>query len=147
MIYAAEFYYDEKGEPIWPAMAVNYTSKTQFVYRINKGVLDVTDHNRLNESTLDDEKRVPFANMVYIGDGMTDVPCMKLVKLNGGHSIAVYQNNDEVARYLLYKGRVNFISRADYSAGKRLEKLIFALIDKIKAESAIFAFKEPFDGD
>lgn len=140
MIYAAEFYYGENGEPIWPAMAVNYTSKTQFVYRINKGVLDVTEHNLLNKSTLEDEKRVPFANMIYIGDGMTDVPCMKLVKLNGGCSIAVYQNNDEVANYLFEKGRVNFTAKADYSSGKKLESIIFALLDRIKANNTLHAF-------
>lgn len=91
-IYAAEFFYDEQNVPVWPAMAVNYTSKTQFLFRINKGVLDVTDHASLNEFTPENHRRIPFGNMIYIGDGFTDVPCMKLVKVNGGHSIAVYSD-------------------------------------------------------
>lgn len=132
-IYAAEFLYDEHGIAVWPAMAVNYTSKTQFVYRINKGVLDVTDDRRLNESTPEELKRVPFSNMIYIGDGLTDVPCMKLVKLNGGHSVAVYQNEHGEAKRLLLQGRANYIAPADYSPGGRLEQTIRAVLRLIAA--------------
>ncbi|MDD3924362.1 MAG: HAD family hydrolase, partial [Erysipelotrichaceae bacterium] len=88
-IYASEYCYNEYEEPIWPAMAVNYTSKTQFLFRINKGVLEVTENDELNASMAEENKRISFKNMIYIGDGFTDVPCMKLVKSNGGHSIAV----------------------------------------------------------
>ena len=73
-IYASECYYDESGVPVWPKLAVNFTAKTQFVYRINKGVLDVSDDKTLNDSMPDDSKRVPFHNMVYVGDGLSDVP-------------------------------------------------------------------------
>ena len=90
-IYAASFCYDEHGVACWPAMAVNYTSKTQFLFRVNKGVLDVTEHRALNEFMPEEKRRVPFSNMIYVGDGLTDVPSMKLTKLNGGHSIAVWQ--------------------------------------------------------
>ena len=79
-IYASEFYYDETGRPVWPKLAVNFTAKTQFVYRINKGVLDVSDDKTLNDSMPDDSKRVPFTNMVYMGDGLSDVPCMKMMR-------------------------------------------------------------------
>lgn len=99
--------------PVWPAMAVNYTSKTQFLYRINKGVLDPTEHSRLNEYIPEDEKRVPFGNMIYLGDGMTDVPCMKLVRNGGGHSIAVYCEKREQAVKLLRQKRVDYIFPAD----------------------------------
>lgn len=92
-IYAASFCYDEHGVACWPAMAVNYTSKTQFLFRINKGVLDVTEHRAHNEFMPEEKRRVPFSNMIYIGDGLTDVPSMKLTKLNGGHSIAVWQDD------------------------------------------------------
>lgn len=68
-IYASEFYYEESGRPVWPKLAVNFTAKTQFVYRINKGVLDVSDDKTLNDSMPDDSKRVPFTNMIYMGDG------------------------------------------------------------------------------
>jgi len=137
MIYAAEFCYDEKNVPIWPAMAVNYTSKTQFLFRINKGVLDVTEHTRLNEYTPEDRRRVPFRNMIYIGDGFTDVPCMKLVTVNGGHSIAVYQEDIKTANAMIKQGRVNFTAYADYSKGSKIEKIVFAVLDKIKSTDAI----------
>ena len=133
-IYAAEFCYNEKNVPVWPAMAVNYTSKTQFLFRINKGVLDVTEHKGLNEFMPEDKRRIPFRNMIYIGDGLTDVPCMKLVKVNGGHSIAVRQSEDDdmVSRMLL-QGRVDFVLPADYSKASALEQTVFAVIDQIAA--------------
>ncbi|MBQ6495736.1 MAG: haloacid dehalogenase-like hydrolase [Firmicutes bacterium] len=130
-IYAAEFLYDEKGVAIWPAMAVNYTSKTQFLYRINKGILDVTEQKELNRFVPDDERRVPFRNMVYFGDGDTDVPCMKLTKLNGGHSIVVYQKDKEEAERLINENRANFAFKANYSKGSALEKAVKAVIDEI----------------
>lgn len=136
-IYAAEYCYNDKNIPIWPAMAVNYTSKTQFLFRINKGVLDVTEHKGLNESTPEDKKRVPFINMIYIGDGLTDVPCMKLVKNNGGHSIAVYHEESNVAYDLIAQGRVDFAVEADYSANKGMEKTVFAILNQIKAVNII----------
>lgn len=133
-IYAAEFCYNTSGEPIWPAMAVNYTSKTQFLFRINKGVLDVTQHEELNEYTPENKRRVPFSNMIYIGDGLTDVPCMKLTKVNGGHSIAVYQSSpSETVNKMLVQGRVDYIALADYSKGAQIEQIIFLIIDKIVA--------------
>ena len=136
MIYAAEFVYDDHtGEPVWPAMAVNYTNKTQFIYRINKGVLDVTEHRALNEFMPEEKRRVPFSNMIYVGDGLTDVPSMKLTKLNGGHSIAVWQENEGVSNEMLLEGRVDFAVKADYSEGSEMEKTVFAVIDQIAASA------------
>ncbi len=132
-IYAAEYCYDENGEPCWPAMAVNYTSKTQFLFRINKGVFDVTENDGLNEFMEEDKRRVPFRNMVYIGDGLTDVPCMKLVRTNGGHSIAVFQDSRDKVNELLLQGRVDYVERADYSQGGEMEKAVFAVIDQAAA--------------
>lgn len=129
MIYAASFCYDDAGVPYWPAMAVNYTSKTQFIYRINKGVLDVTEDRKLNAHMPDEERRVPFHNMIYVGDGLTDVPCMKLTKENGGHSIAVYTGDDSAAREMLGYGRVDFMAPTDYSKGSKMEKVVFRIID------------------
>ena len=96
-IYASEFYYDEQGVPVWPKLAVNFTAKTQFVYRINKGVLDVSNDRDLNASMPDDSKRVPFTSMIYFGDGLSDVPCMKMMRAYGGQAIAVYQENNRPA--------------------------------------------------
>ncbi len=140
-IYAAEFYYDEQNVPVWPAMAVNYTSKTQFLFRINKGVLDVTDHTSLNRYTPEENRRIPFGNMIYIGDGFTDVPCMKLVKVNGGHSIAVYSDRKETANNILEQGRVDYVVPADYSEGKSLEQTVFTVLDYIKAKDNVQKLK------
>ncbi len=137
-IYAAEFLYDADSVPVWPAMAVNYTSKTQFLFRINKGVLDVTDHRSLNKFTPEENRRIPFGNMIYIGDGYTDVPCMKLVKVNGGHSVAVYSDKTETAMEMLHQGRVDFTAPNDYRAGGKLEHDVFAVLDLIKAKNAIY---------
>lgn len=137
MIYAAEFCYDDKNVPVWPAMAVNYTSKTQFLFRINKGVLDVTEHTGLNEFTPDNKRRVPFRNMIYIGDGLTDVPCMKLVKVNGGHSIAVFQNDDQTACSMIKQGRVDYIAPADYTKNSKMEQLVFSILEHIKSANKL----------
>lgn len=134
-IYAAEFFYDDQNVPIWPAMAVNYTSKTQFLFRINKGVLDVTDHKSLNKFTPEEKRRIPFGNMIYIGDGFTDVPCMKLVKVNGGHSVAVYSSEKETAKEIMTQGRVDFIAPADYRENGKLEETVFTILDLIRAKN------------
>ena len=132
-IYAASFCYDEDGVPIWPAMAVNYTSKTQFLFRINKGVPDVTENRGLNEYMPEDLRRVPFRNMIYIGDGLTDVPCMKLTKVNGGHFIAVYQTDRGEADDMIRHGRVDYVVPADYSKGSELEQAVFEVVDQVAA--------------
>ena len=131
-IYASEFYYDERGIPVWPKLAVNFTAKTQFVYRINKGVLDVSDDKTLNDSMPDDSKRVPFLNMVYFGDGLSDVPCMKMMRAYGGQAIAVYQEgNRPGVEDLLVKGRVDYIFPADYRAGSALEATAMDIVRKM----------------
>jgi len=137
-IYASEYCYNEYEEPIWPAMAVNYTSKTQFLFRINKGVLEVTENDELNASMAEEDKRIPFTNMIYIGDGFTDVPCMKLVRNNGGHSIAVYQNNaKEIANNMILNNRVDFVFPTDYTENSPLEQTVFAILDLIKSQESI----------
>ena len=131
-IYASEFYYDGSGWPVWPKLAVNFTAKTQFVYRINKGVLDVSDDQTLNASMPDDSKRVPFTNMIYIGDGLSDVPCMKMMRAYGGQAIAVYQDaNRPGVEQLLRQGRVDFIFPADYREGTGLEVTVKNIIRKM----------------
>lgn len=135
-IFACEFYYDETGHAVWPKTAVNYTNKTQFVYRINKGVLDVANDVDLNRSMPDDSKRVPFNNMIYIGDGLSDVPCMKMMKAYGGQSIAVYTDaNKEKVEQLLIEDRVDFIFPADYSKDSILDKTMKNILRKIAIEN------------
>ena len=141
-IFACEFLYDENGAAVWPKTDVNYTNKTQFVYRINKGVLDVANDVDLNRSMPDDSKRVPFCNMIYIGDGLSDVPCMKMMKAYGGYSIAVYQKRDSKVEALLNRDRVDFIYPADYSDGTGLDMTVkniikkMAIADKLTAENS-----------
>ena len=128
-IYASEFYYDETGRPVWPKMAVNFTAKTQFVYRINKGVLDVSDDKTLNDSMPDDSKRVPFTNMIYVGDGLSDVPCMKMMRAYGGQAITVYQEGNRLGvEELLARDRVDYMFPADYSAGSDLDRTVRDII-------------------
>ncbi len=145
-IYACEFMYDYNGTILWPKFAVNYTAKTQFLFRINKGVLDINSKSaeRLNDYTQDKDRRIPFKNMIYIGDGLTDVPCMKLVKVNGGQSIAVYNpgQGKEIAQKLIKNGRVNFCVPADYSEGSDLEAIVLAIMNKIKAVSEMESYAD-----
>ncbi len=122
---------------VWPAVAVDYTGKTQFLFKIAKGIMEISDDKKVNESKKDEQKPVPFTNMIYFGDGETDVPCMKIVKMFGGNSIAVYQDKPEkvkIAQTLLKQQRVNFICKADYSKGGRMYQVVTTIIDKIKAE-------------
>mgnify|MGYP002982784789 FL=1 len=131
-IYACEFFYNEEGLACWPKLDVNFTNKTQFVYRINKGVLDVSDDKTLNDSMPDDSKRIPFTNMIYVGDGLSDVPCMKMMRAYGGQAIAVYQEeNRQGVEDLLSKGRVDFIFPADYREGTTLDSTVKNIIRKM----------------
>jgi len=138
-IYACEFHYDANGVADWPQVSVNFTTKTQFLFRINKGVLDFSDDEALNRFVPEEERPVPFRNMIYIGDGLTDVPCMKLVKTNGGHSVAVYQKGQKqkVADLLIHK-RVDFISLADYSPDQELDRLVKRIIDRMSVVNDLF---------
>lgn len=135
-IYASSFYYDEKGMAVWPAQAVNYTNKTQFLFRIEKGVLDVNDPG-VNDSYAPDEIRVPFRNMIYIGDSDTDIPCMKLVNSYGGSSIGVYsaESCDKAKVHkMMREGRIRYYAPADYSEGKELDVLVKSIIDRTVVE-------------
>ncbi len=145
-IYACEFKYDHNGIAVWPKFAVDYTTKTQFLFRINKGVLDVdsTSANKLNQYTPDTERRIPFGNMIYIGDGLTDVPCMKLVKTNGGQSIAVFDaaKSKTQAQELKSTGRVNYIVPADYRDDSELDELVKTIIQKVAAEDKLIKLQK-----
>ena len=141
-IYACSYLYDENNKPIWPGISVNYTNKTQFLYRINKGCLDESDDS-INDIMDKDSRNVPFENMIYIGDSFTDIPCMRLVMNNGGKSIGVYnpknQNKAKVEK-LLMNNKINFIAPADYSKGKMLEVLVKEIIRGIKISHNLKTF-------
>ena len=129
-IYASSFYFDGEGVARWPAQAINYTGKTQFLFRIAKGVLDVNDPG-VNDSFPPEKIRVPFRNMIYIGDSDTDIPCMKLVSTNGGHSIGVYdtrtQDKAKVWK-MMRERRIRYFAPADYNNGSDLDSLVKDII-------------------
>lgn len=140
-IYACSYIYNEKGEAIWPSISVNYTNKTQFLYRINKGCLDETDDS-INEFVDNESRLVPFENMIYIGDSDTDIPCMRLVNKSGGKAIGVYQKDSAKKAYLkdlLAKNKINYIAETDYSKGKMLEIIVKEII---KSDKINFTLKE-----
>ena len=131
-IYASSFYFNEQKVAVWPAQVVNYTNKTQFLFRIEKGVLDVNDQG-VNSYYEPNKYRVPFRNMIYIGDSDKDIPCMKLVNTNGGHSIGVYNSDtkdkSKVFR-MLDENRIKYFAPADYTKGSKLECLVKKIIDR-----------------
>lgn len=134
--YGCEFFFNEEGEPIWPKLAINYTQKTQFFFRVAKGVTDVTNDNAVNEKTKG--LRIPYRNIVYLGDGMTDIACMTLVKRNGGRSIAIYPEGQIGKVIQIYNdGRCNSVCPADYSEGSELDKMMKLIIDFTSAQEAI----------
>lgn len=135
-IYASSYIYDANGAVIWPGVAVNFTTKTQFLFKINKGIREISDNFKINEYVPEPQRDVPFERMIYFGDGQTDIPCMKMVKVHGGHSIALYDNKNKKteAMKLIKEDRVNFVCKADYSEGKELHKVVTTIIDKIKAD-------------
>ena len=138
-IYASAFYYDADGVAEWPAQVVNYTNKTQFLFRIQKGVLDINDPG-VNDYFPPDKLRVPFRNMVYIGDSDTDVPCMKLVNQYGGYSIGVYSavTKDKSKVYKMMRdNRIRYFAPADYSPGTELDAPMKAIIDRTVRNEAL----------
>jgi 2-hydroxy-3-keto-5-methylthiopentenyl-1-phosphate phosphatase len=133
-IYACEFLYDENGEAVWPKLAINYTNKMQFIFRVNKGILEINNDVDLNSYMSEEKRPVPLNNMVYFGDGLTDVPSMKLVKTSGGHSIAVYtEANRLAAEALAQHGRVDFIAPADYTADSQLMEIARRILSHLAA--------------
>ena len=123
-IFASSFYYDELGHAVWPKTAINYTNKTQYLMRINKGVLDTADDYMINKKMNDADRRISRENMIYIGDGITDIPCMKLTKDGGGVSVAVYTDKSKkTAMKLFQDDRINYYALADYSVGSKMDTI------------------------
>lgn len=140
-IYACRYYYDENGYAVWPANIVNYTTKTQYIFRINKQELDESDDTGVNKYTDPKDRPVPFSRMIYVADGVTDVPCMKLVKEYGGKSIGVYNVTNQKAKdtvlQLMKDHRINYMAKADYSEGSDMEKTVKMIIDHMAADAIL----------
>lgn len=138
-IYASSFHYDQYGVAEWPAQLINFTNKTQYLTRIQKGVLQVNDLG-VNDFFPPEKIRIPFRNMVYIGDSDTDIPCMQMVNANGGHSIGVYDQNTmerEKVHKMIRENRIKYYSPADYSPDSHLDQLVKGIIKQIVANEAL----------
>lgn len=135
-IFGCEYIYDETGEAIWPKLMINYTQKTQFIFRISKGLISDNDDKKINEKTM--TRRIPYNRMIYLGDGLTDVPSMIVVKENGGNSIAVYKKGErDKVVHLFEDQRVNFICKADYSENGELDKVVKLILDSIVIDDSL----------
>ncbi len=142
-VFACSYAFGEDGTPVWPARIINYSIKTQFLSKINKG-LSKNDDIAVNEYTPDDERPIPFNRMIYFGDGMTDIPSMKLTKERGGTAIAVYKpksHSKKKAMKLLIDNRVNFALPADYSENKEIDLVVKTILDKIATERDLDVLK------
>jgi 2-hydroxy-3-keto-5-methylthiopentenyl-1-phosphate phosphatase len=140
-IYACRYYYDEHGEARWPALVVNYTTKTQYIFRINKQVLDENEDDALNSYVDPRHRPIPFSRMIYVADGLTDVPCMRLVKEYGGRSVVVYNQDSDKAKKtaarLIRDGRADFMVKADYTPGSDAEQVFQKILDHMQADSEL----------
>jgi hypothetical protein len=140
-IYASSFYYDKQGVAQWPAQVINYTSKTQFLFRIEKGTLDVND-SAVNDYFEPEDIRIPFRNMIYIGDSDTDIPCMKLINANSGHSIGVFnpETKDKRKVYKMMEDkRIKYFAPADYTEDSELDRLVKAIIDQTASNEKLMS--------
>ncbi len=137
-IYASSFLYDENGEAYWPRVAINYTNKTQFLFKINKGIETVHDTTQVNAFSPRKGRPIPFSRIIFVGDGETDIPSMRLVHIMGGHSIAVYDptrsDKREAMIQLIRERRVNYVCEASYTPDSEMNCLITSIIDKISAD-------------
>ena len=140
-IYASSFMYDHNGVAHWPALAINYTTKTQYLFRINKGSLDTHDNSVINRYIPQKDRAIPFEQIVFVGDGDTDVPCMRLVRDQGGHSVAVYRKGSKNAKTrvqrLVEEGRATVALPADYKEFSPMDLLMKHIVKKIAADNAL----------
>jgi hypothetical protein len=144
-IFASEYFFDYTNTAQFPTIVVNDTAKTQYLFRINKGIFDI--NTSINSHMPAQERRVPFSNMIYVGDGLTDVPCMAITKSNGGYSLAVHKEYDREAKNtckeLFSAGRIDYFTTANYTQNSPLERKIKLIITKIAAD--ILLNKAKFD--
>lgn len=135
-IFASRYMYNEREQAEWPSLAINYTTKTQFLFRINKGIDNVWDNDATNAFMPEAERPIPFARMIFIGDGDTDIPAMKMTSHYGGNSIAAYDPDrdqrslDKIYR-LISDGRVNFVAEADYTENASMDILLKGILGRI----------------
>lgn len=144
-VFACHYQYDEDGHAEWPAIAINYTSKTQYLFRINKGIDNAWDAEPVNRWQPIDERPIPFSRMLYLGDGDTDIPSMKMVRHQGGHSIAVFDPDRWAKKELQSKvynliaeDRAHFVVPADYTDGSQLDITVKGILGRIARDEASY---------
>ncbi len=151
MVFASAYKYDVNEVAEWPALAIDYTNKTQFLFRINKGVKNSWDNESINKYMPESERPMPFNRMIYLGDGETDIPAMKMINYQGGKSIAVYNPDTKttagkkakkITQELVEQGRANYVAPANYSEGSSLYKIIELCIDSMAAEIELQNYKK-----
>jgi phosphoserine phosphatase len=135
-IFASKYMYAENGDATAPGVAINYTTKTQYLFRINKGILNSSDRKSLNGFTPEDERPIPFERMIFLGDGDTDIPTMKMITYKGGESIGVFGNWEKAAeRQLIHRlieeDRVKRVAPADYREDTQLDVMVKGLLGRI----------------
>ncbi|CAM3762624.1 HAD family hydrolase [Litorimonas haliclonae] len=135
-IFASRYIYDDNGEASWPSLAINYTTKTQFLFRINKGVENAWDNTSINAFMPENERPIPFSRIIFIGDGDTDIPAMKMTTYNGGHSIATYDPQRDTRTLgkihaLISDGRADFTAPADYSENTQMDIMVKGILGRI----------------
>lgn len=146
-IFASGYVFDRNDAAVWPALAINYTNKTQYLFRINKGIDNSYDNSLINKYVEEERRPIPFPKMIYIGDGETDVPAMKMIKMKGGTAIAVYDPKKmseanrpsarEVCEELIRQNRADYIAPADYNQDSKLFIILQNLIDKIVQDEVL----------
>jgi 2-hydroxy-3-keto-5-methylthiopentenyl-1-phosphate phosphatase len=134
-VYASKYIYD--GEvAAWPGVAINYTTKTQYLFRINKGVENHWDNKAINKYMPGGSRPIPFERMIFLGDGDTDIPTMKMLTYQGGHSIAVYdeqreQKDLDKIHGLISDDRVDFVAPANYEENSQLDIIVKGILGRI----------------
>jgi haloacid dehalogenase-like hydrolase len=138
-IFGCKYHYDKTtGYVKWPAVSINYTTKTQYIFRINKGVLNYYDDSKVNEYIEHNQRPMPFERMIYLGDGDTDIPCMRLVKDQGGCSVAVFDekkwkqaSSQNKIEKLIAEDRVNYVVPGNYARESQLDVTVKGVLRKI----------------
>jgi hypothetical protein len=141
-VFASSFAYAKDGTATWPAVAINYTTKTQFLFRINKGIENTWDNVAINQWVPMGERSIPFERMIFLGDGDTDIPAMKMLRFQKGTAVAVFDpdkwreaSQQERIEKLIAEDRANYVAPADYRVGSQLDVTVKGILGRIARDA------------